>query len=55
MALYGLDPLRFLRTNDSLERLAMQKILQEAIAFQDKLDERRAALIANKVGELFRK
>lgn len=49
-----MNPMAFLRTKDSQERLLMQLIASEARELQQQLDLDRANMIANAVGQLFK-
>jgi hypothetical protein len=50
-----MDPMRFLKTTDQVERLVMQKVAQAVRDLQRKIDLDRARIQANEIGNLFRK
>lgn len=52
-ATFGIDPLRFLYTTDSLERAMLKKLLDMTMKNKEILDEKLAVNIANQVGKLF--
>jgi hypothetical protein len=51
VAIFGMDPLEFLRTTDGLTRGVMQKIAFEARELQRQFDLERANQIAEAVGK----
>jgi hypothetical protein len=55
VAVFGMSPMRFLKTKDPTERLVMQKVAQAARELTRKLDLERARIQANEIGSLFRK
>lgn len=55
MAALGINPERFLITDDPTERAAWIAIARRAAVHRDRMDENLAVQIANAVGRLFRR
>lgn len=53
IAMAGMDPLRFLSTEDSMERAYMMAIAAVVFDQQEKRDHNLAVQIVNGVGKLF--
>jgi len=55
MAALGLDPFKYLYSEDIAERVMLVELHNRVMEIKNKQDENLAILIANKVGQLFKK
>lgn len=55
ISLHGMDPMRFMTTNDQFELLLMQAIAAKAFQLRDEFYDRHARHVAARISELFKK
>jgi len=55
LGVLGLDPMRFLKIKDPLERSLMVQIGERMVKYKQQMDHNLAVDIANSVGQLFKR